>query len=193
MYLVYTWYIPGIYFGVFVGIYQVYTRYIPGLEITRYIPGIYLLYTSYIAEVGLYPVYTRYIPGKFHFYRFQMLPSSARAGPPATHMQERATHSPHDLHSHPLAGHHSSITPGTLNGPGLPAAITRSTDTAPPYQTAGPTPCRVAPPRSQRSPGRTARTGLAVSRSCPTEHGRLGALPHAACPCSNLTLATTQT
>ena len=113
--------------------------------------------------------------------------------PPAIHMQGRAMHSSHDLHSHPLAGHHSSITPGTLNGPGLPAANTRSPDTAPPYQTAGPTPCRVAPPRSQRSPGRTARTGLAVSRSCPTEHGRLGALPHAACPCSNPTLATTQT
>jgi hypothetical protein len=73
MYLVYTRYIPDIYFGVYVGIYQVYTRYIPGLEITRYIPGIYLVYTSYIADVGLYPVYTRYIPGKFHFYRFQML------------------------------------------------------------------------------------------------------------------------
>ena len=72
MYLVYTRYIPDIYFGVYVGIYQVYTRYIPGLEITRYIPGIYLVYTSYIADVGLYPVYTRYIPGKFHFYRFQM-------------------------------------------------------------------------------------------------------------------------
>ena len=113
--------------------------------------------------------------------------------PPAIHMQGRAMHSSHDLHSHPLAGHHSSITPGTLNGPGLPAANTRSPDTAPPYQTAGLTPCRVAPPRSQRSPGRTARTGLAVSRSCPTEHGRLGALPHAACPCSNPTLATTQT
>ena len=37
---VYTRYIPGIYFEVYVGIYQVYTRYIPGLEITRYIPGI---------------------------------------------------------------------------------------------------------------------------------------------------------
>ena len=74
MYLVYTRYIPGVYFRVYVGIYLVYTRYIPGLEITRYIPGIYLLYTSYIAEVGLYPVYTRYIPGKFHFYRFQMIP-----------------------------------------------------------------------------------------------------------------------
>ena len=65
MYLVYTryMYIPGIYFGVYVGIYQVYTRpgYIPGLEITRYIPGIYLLYSSYIADIGLYPVYTRYI------------------------------------------------------------------------------------------------------------------------------------
>ena len=72
MYLVYTRYIPDIYFGVYVGIYQVYTRYIPGLEITRYIPGIYLVYTSYIADIGLYPVYTRYIPGKFHFYRFQM-------------------------------------------------------------------------------------------------------------------------
>ena len=72
MYLVYTRYIPDIYFGLYVGIYQVYTRYIPGLEITRYIPGIYLVYTSYIADVGLYPVYTRYIPGKFHFYRFQM-------------------------------------------------------------------------------------------------------------------------
>ncbi len=55
MYLVYTRYIPDIYFGVYVGIYQVYTRYIPGLEITRYIPGIYLVYTSYIADVGLYP------------------------------------------------------------------------------------------------------------------------------------------
>jgi len=76
MYLVYTRYIPDIYFGVYVGIYQVYTRYIPGLEITRYIPGIYLVYTSYIADVGLYPVYTRYIPGKFHFYRFQMFGSS---------------------------------------------------------------------------------------------------------------------
>ncbi len=72
MYLVYTSNIPGIYFEVYVGIYQVYTRYIPGLEITRYIPGIHLLYSSYIAHVGLYPVYTRHIPGKFHFYRFQM-------------------------------------------------------------------------------------------------------------------------
>ena len=88
MYLVYTRYIPDIYFGVYVGIYQVYTRYIPGLEITRYIPGIYLVYTSYIADIGLYqvsytwpgiylvnsissgtcrngiyPVYTWYIPG----------------------------------------------------------------------------------------------------------------------------------
>ena len=72
MYLVYTRYIPGVYFRVYVGIYLVYTRYIPGLEITRYIPGIYLVYTSYIAEVGLYLVYTRYIPGKFHFYGIPM-------------------------------------------------------------------------------------------------------------------------
>ena len=73
MYLVYTRYIPSIYFVVYVGIPQVYTRYIPGLEITRYIPGIYLLYTSYIADVGLYLVYTRYIPGKFHFSGIQMI------------------------------------------------------------------------------------------------------------------------
>ena len=72
MYLVHTRYIPGICFGVYVGIYQVYTRYIPGLEITRYIPGIYLVYTSYIADIGLYLVYTRYIPGKFHFSGIQM-------------------------------------------------------------------------------------------------------------------------
>ncbi len=51
----------------------VYTRYIPGLEIQWYIPGIYLVYTSYIAEVGIYQVYTRYIPGKFHFWRIQMI------------------------------------------------------------------------------------------------------------------------
>ena len=72
MYLVYTRYIPGVYFRVYVGIYLVYTRYIPGLEITRYIPGIYLVYTSYIADIGLYLVYTRYIPGKFHFSGIQM-------------------------------------------------------------------------------------------------------------------------
>ena len=53
MYLVYTRYIPDIYFGLYVGIYQVYTRYILGLEITRYIPGIYLVYTSYIADIHL--------------------------------------------------------------------------------------------------------------------------------------------
>ena len=82
MYLVHTRYIPGICFGVYVGIYPVYTRYIPGLEITRYIPGIYLLYTSYIADIGLYPVYTRYIPGKSHFYyRFQMAWGYARGTP----------------------------------------------------------------------------------------------------------------
>ena len=71
MYLVYTRYIPGVYFRVYVGIYLVYTRYIPGLEITRYIPGIYLVYTSYIAEVGLYLVYTRYIyTRKIPFLRY---------------------------------------------------------------------------------------------------------------------------
>jgi hypothetical protein len=51
--------------------------------------------------------------------------------------------------SHPLPGHHSSITPCTLNGPGLPAATTRSTDTAPPCQTAGPHP--QGRPRNARS------------------------------------------
>ncbi len=58
----------------------VYTRYIPGLETCWYIPGIYLVYTSYIADVGLYLVYTRYIPGKVQFYRFQMTGSGGLTG-----------------------------------------------------------------------------------------------------------------
>ena len=118
-------------------------------------------------------------------------PRLAQAPPQYTCKEGSRTH--RTTCSHPLPGHHSSFTPCTLNGPGLPAATTRSTDTAPPCQTAGSPPAGSPPQRSQRSPGRTARTGLAVSRPCSTEHDRLGALPHAACPCSNLTLATTQT
>ena len=94
MYLVYTRYIPGVYFRVYVGIYLVYTRYIPGLEITRYIPGIYLLYTSYIADVGLYLVYTRYIPGKFHFSGIQMcimVTGMMLTGTPSSGWQPEAT------------------------------------------------------------------------------------------------------
>ena len=55
------WYIPGIN--------QVYTR---SRKYQVYTWNIYLVYTSYIADVGLYLVYTRFIPGKSHFYKFQM-------------------------------------------------------------------------------------------------------------------------
>ena len=51
MFLVYTRYIPGICLEVDFVIYLAYTRYVPGLEIHRYIPGIYQVYTSYIANM----------------------------------------------------------------------------------------------------------------------------------------------
>ncbi len=72
MFLVHTKYIQGICLQVDSGIYQVYTRYIPGLEIHGYIPGMYLVYNSYIADMVIWRGYTRYIPGKCHFWRFQM-------------------------------------------------------------------------------------------------------------------------
>ncbi len=72
MFLVFTRYIPGICPQFEFGIHLVYTRYIPYLEIHGYIPGIYLVYTSYFANMVTMREYTRYIPGKCHFYRFQM-------------------------------------------------------------------------------------------------------------------------
>ncbi len=71
IFLIYIRYIPGIClqvdFGIYQVYYQVYTRSGNTWVYTRYIPGIYPVYTPYIADMVIRREYTRYIPGKCHF------------------------------------------------------------------------------------------------------------------------------